>query len=80
MRYNPEQLVMKDETSTNNRESLHAAIEDLDDRSKDILKRRWLSDEKATLHELAAEYNVSAERIRQIEKRAMQKMKGQLAA
>lgn len=80
MRYNPEQLVMKDETSTNNRESLYAAIEDLDDRSKDILKRRWLSDEKATLHELAAEYGVSAERIRQIEKRAMQKMKGQLAA
>jgi len=80
MRYNPEQLVMKSETSDNNRESLHAAIEDLDDRSKDILQRRWLSDKKATLHELAAKYKVSAERIRQIEKRAMQKMKGQLAA
>lgn len=80
MRYNPEQLVMREENSDNNRNSLYAAIEELDDRSKDILQRRWLSDSKATLHELAAEYNVSAERIRQIEKRAMEKMKGQLAA
>lgn len=78
MRYNPEELVMKTETSDNNRNSLYAAIEELDDRSKDILQRRWLGEQKATLHELAAEYNVSAERIRQIEKRAMQKMKGQL--
>lgn len=80
MRYNPEELVMKTETSDNNRDALYNAIADLDDRSKEILKRRWLSDSKATLHELAAEYNVSAERIRQIEKRAMEKMKGQLAA
>ena len=79
MRYNPEELVIKSETSNNNRSALHDAIADLDDRSKDILQRRWLSEKKATLHELAAEYNVSAERIRQIEKRAMQKMKGQLA-
>ena len=80
MRYNPEELVMKNQTSENNRNALHEAIADLDDRSKEILQRRWLSDKKATLHELAAEYNVSAERIRQIEKRAMQNMKGQLAA
>ncbi len=80
MRYNPEQLVMREENSDNNRDSLYAAIEQLDERSKDILQRRWLSDDKATLHELAAEYNISAERIRQIEKRAMEKMKGQLAA
>jgi len=75
---NPEQLVMNEQTSTDNSNSLHAAIKTLDDRSKEILQRRWLSENKATLHELAAEYNVSAERIRQIEKRAMQKMKGQL--
>jgi len=80
MRYNPEQLVMNSQTSDKNRGALHAAIEALDDRSKEILKRRWLSEDKATLHELAAEFKVSAERIRQIEKRAMQKMKGQLAA
>jgi len=80
MRYNPEELVMKTQNSDNNRQALYAAIEDLDDRSKDILQRRWLGESKATLHELAAEYHVSAERIRQIEKRAMQKMKGQLVA
>jgi len=80
MRYNPEELAIAAQTSDNNLSSLHNAISDLDDRSKDILQRRWLSDSKATLHELAAEYNVSAERIRQIEKRAMEKMKVQLAA
>jgi len=80
MRYNPEQLVMAEETSSNNREALLSAIADLDDRSKDIVQRRWLSESKATLHELAAEYSVSAERIRQIEKRAMEKMKLHLAA
>lgn len=79
MRYNPEQLVMKQQTTDDNSSSLHAAIADLDPRSKEILQRRWLSDKKATLHELAAEYSVSAERIRQIEKRAMQKMKGELS-
>ena len=79
MRYNPEELVMREQNTNNNSDSLYQAIEGLDERSKDILQRRWLSDDKATLHELAAEYNVSAERIRQIEKRAMEKMKGQLA-
>ncbi len=78
MRYNPEQLVMKDQSSNNNRDALYTAIADLDDRSRTILERRWLSEDKATLHDLAAEFNVSAERIRQIEKRAMQKMKGQI--
>lgn len=79
MRYNPEEVVSKTQTGNNNRKALYAAIEGLDDRSRDILQRRWLDDEsKATLHELAAEYGVSAERIRQIEKRAMEKMKGQL--
>ncbi len=80
MRYNPEELAIATQTSTNNQTSLVAAIDALDDRSKDIVQRRWLSEDKATLHELAAEYSVSAERIRQIEKRAMEKMKVQLAA
>lgn len=80
MRYNPEELVSKAQTGDNNRDALYKAIEGLDDRSKDILQRRWLNDSKATLHDLAAEYGVSAERIRQIEKRAMEKMKGQLIA
>ena len=55
--------------------ALHNAMEQLDDRSRNILQRRWLDDDKSTLHELAAEYNVSAERIRQLEKNAMDKIK-----
>ena len=47
----------------------------MDDRSKDILAKRWLTDKKATLQELAAEYGVSAERIRQIESNAISKLK-----
>jgi RNA polymerase sigma-32 factor len=61
-------------------EGLRQALASLDDRSRDIIKRRWLVEgEASTLHELAAEYGVSAERIRQIEAKAMQKMKGFLA-
>ena len=61
-------------------QGLRDAIADLDDRSRDIIRRRWLPDgESATLHELATEYGVSAERIRQIEAKAMKKMRGQLA-
>ena len=55
-------------------------MEELDERSRAIVQRRWLSDNKATLHELADEYQVSAERIRQIEKNAMKKLKGNLLA
>jgi len=60
------------ETSTS---SLAEAIETLDERSRAILKARWLADDKATLHELAARYHVSAERIRQLEKNALVKLK-----
>ena len=54
---------------------LHAAMSELDDRSQDILKSRWLSEDKLTLHELAGKYDVSAERIRQLEKTAMNRIK-----
>jgi len=54
---------------------LSAALAELDERSQDILKSRWLSEKKATLHDLAARYSVSAERIRQLEKNAMKKLK-----
>ncbi|HHW63549.1 MAG TPA: RNA polymerase sigma factor RpoH [Rhodocyclaceae bacterium] len=60
---------------------LKSALASLDERSRAIVQRRWLSEgDSATLHELAAEYGVSAERIRQIEAKAMQKMRGMLAA
>ncbi len=61
-------------------ERLGMALEKLDERSRSILKRRWMTDDKATLHELAAEYNVSAERVRQIEANAIKKLKGLMAA
>jgi RNA polymerase sigma-32 factor len=51
------------------------SLKTLDARSQDIIKRRWLNEDKATLHELAGEYQVSAERIRQIEKNALNKMR-----
>jgi RNA polymerase sigma-32 factor len=52
-----------------------AALGQLDERSQDILRERWLSDSKSTLHELADRYGVSAERIRQLEKNAMKKIR-----
>ena len=66
------------EETTNN--SLMLALGGLDDRSQDILRSRWLSDEKATLHDLAGKYGVSAERIRQLEKNAMNKIKARMEA
>lgn len=59
---------------------LQQALGNLDQRSRDILAKRWLGDEKATLHELAAQYSVSAERIRQLENNAMKKLKATLLA
>ena len=55
--------------------SLTQALDTLDERSRTILQRRWLGEDKATLHELAGEYGISAERIRQLEKNAMKKVK-----
>ncbi len=66
------------EEVTNN--SLYHAMAELDERSKDILNSRWLSEDKTTLHTLADKYGVSAERIRQIEKNAMNKIKARMEA
>ncbi|MCW8040551.1 MULTISPECIES: RNA polymerase sigma factor RpoH [Acinetobacter] len=74
-RYDPARLVENEDYEEQSTSALHDAMEQLDDRSRNILQRRWLDDEKSTLHELAAEYNVSAERIRQLEKNAMEKIK-----
>ncbi|MDQ7017363.1 MAG: RNA polymerase sigma factor RpoH [Gammaproteobacteria bacterium] len=59
---------------------LSDSLKNLDERSQDILQQRWLSEKKATLHELAAKYGVSAERIRQLEKSAMKKLRGSIEA
>ena len=72
--------VEKDEWEEVTNNSLHSAMSELDDRSKDILNSRWLSENKATLHELANRYGISAERIRQLEKNAMNKIKVKMAA
>ena len=73
---NPAQLLEREQTERLRHPGLVSALETLDDRSRHIIKARWLTEgEAATLHELAAEYGVSAERIRQIEARALQKMR-----
>ena len=59
---------------------LSSGIEKLDERSRDIIQARWLREHKATLHELADKYNVSAERIRQLESNALKKLQGSFAA
>jgi RNA polymerase sigma-32 factor len=74
-RMQPDQIVEQQDAADAQHASLAAALEKLDGRSRDILSRRWLVDDKATLQELANEYGVSAERIRQIEKNAMKKLK-----
>ncbi len=72
----PELQLQHDDSEQDNMDRLTQAMAKLDDRSQDIVTRRWLIEPKATLHELADEYGVSAERIRQIEKNAFNNMKG----
>jgi len=76
----PELLLEAQNTEQNNMQMLGAALEKLDDRSKAIVTRRWLTEPKATLHELADEYGVSAERIRQIEGNAFKTIKSSFVA
>jgi RNA polymerase sigma-32 factor len=73
--YDPEVIVANEQADHVNKNDLVEALKILDDRSKDILQRRYLGDQKATLHDLADEYEVSAERIRQIESSALKKLK-----
>ena len=79
-RYDPARLIEEEDYEEQSTPALHEAMDQLDDRSRNILQRRWLDDDKSTLHELAAEYNVSAERIRQLEKNAMEKIKTAMSA
>ncbi len=76
----PELTLEASDSEQQNHRQLSQALEQLDDRSKMIVTRRWLNDSKATLHELADEYGISAERIRQIEKNAFKSIKATFVA
>ena len=74
-RSTPATLAEDNQLQEMNLAGLSEAIKTLDDRSKDIIQRRFLSEDKVTLHDLAAEYSISAERVRQIENGALKKLK-----
>ncbi len=76
----PAEQVEDAESADVSSEQLRGALSRLDARSRDIVQRRWMSEDKATLHELAEKYGVSAERIRQIESSALGKLRGLMAA
>jgi RNA polymerase sigma-32 factor len=76
----PAEQVEDAESADDSSERLRGALSRLDPRSRDIVQRRWTSEDKATLHELAGKYGVSAERIRQIESSALGKLRGMMAA
>jgi len=75
LRYNPADQVEKSEWSGQSTDALHLALNTLDERSQHIIRSRWLDDNKLTLQELADSYQISAERVRQLEKNAMNKLK-----
>jgi RNA polymerase sigma-32 factor len=76
----PAEQVEEAESSDDQTDRLRGAMDRLDERARDIVQRRWMSEDKATLHELADKYGVSAERIRQIEASALGKLRGMMAA
>lgn len=71
----PADVVEEADWEENTTSALKEAMDELDERSRDIITQRWLADQKSTLHDLAAVYNISAERVRQIEKNAMDKIR-----
>jgi len=71
----PADVVADADWSESSQERLHVALKALDERSRDIIASRWLTDDKATLHDLAERYGVSAERIRQLEQNAIGKLR-----
>lgn len=76
----PALLVEQQDSDQDSYGRMSAALASLDDRSRDIINSRWLADDKATLHDLADRYGVSAERIRQLEQNAMKKVRGIMEA
>jgi RNA polymerase sigma-32 factor len=80
MRADPAQQLEADDWSSQHENTMMSSLKNLDDRSRTIIQRRWLDDDRATLHELADQYQVSAERIRQLENNALKKLRGAFAA
>jgi RNA polymerase sigma-32 factor len=78
-RHDPARLMERKEWKQHGHNQLYSALRQLDQRSQDILQKRWLNEHKATLQELADYYQVSAERIRQIENNAIKKLKKNIA-
>ena len=75
----PAQLVETADFNDDASERMAAAIRTLDDRSRHIIESRWLSEDKRTLHDLADEYGISAERVRQVEANAIKKLRSAMA-
>ncbi len=75
MRADPAQQLEADDWSSQHENMMMSSLKNLDDRSRTIIQRRWLDEDKATLHELAEQYQVSAERIRQLENNALKKLR-----
>ncbi len=80
LRMDPTTRVEQEDWDARNEQNLRVAMDSLDERSRDILQQRWLNDDKMTLQDLADKYQVSAERIRQLEKSAFRKLKNTLEA
>lgn len=76
----PAMLAEADDLESHNSNLLYEGLDQLDERSQDIIRCRWLEDRKVTLQELADRYSVSAERIRQLEANALKKMRASIAA
>ena len=77
-RYNPANLIEAADSEQSKTTTIQAALAQLDRRSRDIIQQRWLFEKKATLHDLADKYQISAERVRQLEQQAMSKLKTSL--
>jgi RNA polymerase sigma-32 factor len=76
----PADIVELQMTSERQQDLLKGAFAELDDRAREIIRRRWLMDEKSTLHELADEFSISAERVRQLEQNALKKLRKNIAS
>lgn len=76
----PSDILESSDWQNSNEALLHSAMGELDERSRDILAQRWLSEKKSTLHDLADQYGVSAERIRQLEQAAMKQIRVSFSA